>query len=176
MSLEGLEPPTKCLKGTCSTFELQARRRCHFKRVGSPRQAPIYARKKQQGRPVSRVLFPLLGGDHLSRAALADCLKQSTRRSNGTGRPLRLLDLAPGGVCPATPVTRDAGALLPHLFTLTHSHGQSVLCCTFPASYLVRRLTGTVPYGARTFLVTFATRSPGQPHCFTLSVPEKDYF
>ena len=30
-----------------------------------------------------------------------------------------LLDLAPGGVCRAVPVTRHAGALLPHRFTLT---------------------------------------------------------
>ncbi len=32
---------------------------------------------------------------------------------------LSLLDLAPGGVCLAVPVARDAGALLPHRFTLT---------------------------------------------------------
>ena len=32
---------------------------------------------------------------------------------------LSLLDLAPGGVYLATPVARSAGALLPHLFTLT---------------------------------------------------------
>jgi hypothetical protein len=32
---------------------------------------------------------------------------------------LSLLDLAPGGVCRAAPVTRGAGALLPHRFTLT---------------------------------------------------------
>ena len=32
---------------------------------------------------------------------------------------LFLLDLAPGGVCLAVPVTRTAGALLPHRFTLT---------------------------------------------------------
>ena len=31
---------------------------------------------------------------------------------------LSLLDLAPGGVCRATPVARSAGALLPHRFTL----------------------------------------------------------
>jgi hypothetical protein len=37
---------------------------------------------------------------------------------NGMGHPLRLLDLAPGGVCLAVPVTRDAGGLLHHRFTL----------------------------------------------------------
>src|SRR5918995_3773463 len=35
-----------------------------------------------------------------------------------TGRPYLLLDLAPGGVCRAAQVTPDAGALLPHRFTL----------------------------------------------------------
>jgi hypothetical protein len=37
---------------------------------------------------------------------------------NGTGRPWPLLGLAPGGVCLAAGVTTDAGALLPHRFTL----------------------------------------------------------
>src|SRR5699024_11879956 len=36
-------------------------------------------------------------------------------------------DLAPGGVYPATPVTRGAGALLPHRFTLTSL--ESVAVC-----------------------------------------------
>ena len=37
--------------------------------------------------------------------------------------PCDLLDLASGGVCQAIPVTRDAGALLPHRFTLTIAGG-----------------------------------------------------
>ncbi len=53
----------------------------------------------------------------------------------GVGRAvLPLLDLAPGGVCQAVSVTRDAGALLPHRFTLACAvagHRRSVLCCTF---------------------------------------------
>lgn len=36
---------------------------------------------------------------------------------------MHLLDLAPGGVYLATPVTWRAGALLPHLFTLTREAG-----------------------------------------------------
>ena len=38
-----------------------------------------------------------------------------------TGRvaPMHLFGLAPDGVCLAALVTKDAGALLPHLFTLT---------------------------------------------------------
>jgi hypothetical protein len=47
-----------------------------------------------------------------------------------------LLDLAPGGVCLATPVTRGAGGLLHHRFTLTptplREPGRSVLCGTVP--------------------------------------------
>ncbi len=51
------------------------------------------------------------------------------------GRAARLrLDLAPGGVYRARPVTGSAGALLPHRFTLTCSpkgHRRSVFCGTF---------------------------------------------
>ena len=48
---------------------------------------------------------------------------RSTRRSprwwaGRAGRPCLLLDLAPGGVCRAARVTPNAGALLPHRFTL----------------------------------------------------------
>jgi hypothetical protein len=83
------------------------------------------------------------GGGHLSRAAVADSLVRSTRRLGraalerlrspapcGTGP----LDLAPGGVYLAVRVTPDAGALLPHRFTLTGArrHRRSVLCGTVP--------------------------------------------
>jgi len=49
---------------------------------------------------------------------------RSTRESDGSEKTVMktifsLLDLAPGGVYLATTVTRDAGALLPHRFTLT---------------------------------------------------------
>ncbi len=50
---------------------------------------------------------------HLS--GLPECASQAKR----TDRPYILLDLAPGGVYLATGVTSDAGALLPHRFTLT---------------------------------------------------------
>ena len=50
-----------------------------------------------------------------------------------TGRPS---DLAPGGVYRAAPVTRGAGALLPHRFTLTGADSRrrrrSVFCGTVP--------------------------------------------
>src|SRR6478672_4565855 len=45
-----------------------------------------------------------------------------------------LLDLAPGGVCLAVPVTRNAGGLLHRRFTLTGSrkNRRSLLCGTVP--------------------------------------------
>ncbi len=69
-------------------------------------------------------------GDHPSRPAVAGRLQRSTRRLGravlerlrrlpatvAAGGPL---DLAPGGVYRAIPVTRDAGGLLHHRFTLT---------------------------------------------------------
>jgi hypothetical protein len=84
-------------------------------------------------KPISRVLFPpghepVEGGDHLSRTTVARRLQRPTRglgtSSPRLGRmsppaPRPLLGLAPGGVCLAGPVTRTAGELLPHLFTLT---------------------------------------------------------
>jgi len=43
-----------------------------------------------------------------------------------------LFGLAPGGVCQAGPVTRTAGELLPHRFTLAPStEGRFVFCGTF---------------------------------------------
>ncbi len=72
-----------------------------------------------------------LHGDHLSRAVIAGSLVQPTQTSDGTSssivrkRPFgrlqafALLDLAPGGVCPASGITATAGGLLHHRFTLT---------------------------------------------------------
>ncbi len=88
-----------------------------------------------RSRPVSRVLFPpgQTGDGHFSRTPIARRLKRSTRRSKADRAgprvkaselvasldPCLLFDLAPGGVCLARPVTRPAGELLPHRFTLT---------------------------------------------------------
>lgn len=47
----------------------------------------------------------------------------SSSRTQPHGQAVQLLDLAPGGVYLATPVTWRAGALLPHLFTLTREAG-----------------------------------------------------
>jgi len=74
-----------------------------------------------------------MGGGHFSRTTITRRLEQPTRKSV-TARnnpwaagsewircrhPCSLLGLAPGGVCLARPVTRPAGELLPHRFTLT---------------------------------------------------------
>ena len=81
--------------------------------------------------PVSRILFRSAGfrrggGDHPSGHTVTGCLERPTRRlgraalerlRSRTG--VRPLGLASGGVYRAIPVTRDAGALLPHRFTLT---------------------------------------------------------
>src|SRR5690349_8786704 len=95
-------------------------------------------------RPVRRILWPVTfvaGGGHPSRPAVADRLMRPTRRIGRAalepcaGRGLAvaaLLGLAPGGVYRATPVTRGAGELLPHRFTLTGVRRRSVFCGTFP--------------------------------------------
>ena len=91
--------------------------------------------------------------DHFSRTAIACRLVQPTRTSDGPDESVPaseeagsvLLGLAPSGVYRAGPVTRPAGALLPHRFTLaTHpvdfsrsgetgrAVRRSVLCGTFP--------------------------------------------
>ena len=74
--------------------------------------------------PGGLAAFPF--GDHPSRPAVTGRFQQSTRRlGRVTLDRLRTpggpgaLDLAPGGVCLAAPVTRGAGGLLHHRFTLT---------------------------------------------------------
>ena len=90
---------------------------------------------------VPRRAYRRRGGDHPSGHTVAGCLERPTRRLGRAAlERLRsripgcgLLGLASGGVCLATPVTRNAGALLPHRFTLTTCEGwRSVFCGTFP--------------------------------------------
>ena len=74
------------------------------------------------------------------------------------GQPIPRLGLAPGGVDRAVPVTRHAGALLPHRFTLTCAVDRgpppsavcSLLHCPRGRPRLV--LTSTLPDGVPTFL------------------------
>jgi len=58
---------------------------------------------------------------------------QAGRPSNSRAEPVvvaLLFDLAPGGVYRASSVTRAAGELLPHRFTLTPTRGRFVFCGT----------------------------------------------
>src|SRR5688572_31887612 len=85
-------------------------------------------------------------GDHPSGTAVAGGLVRSTRELGRAALPRpdgrctradalrRPLDLAPGGVYRAAPVTRNAGGLLHHRFTLTEVRRprRSVLCGTVP--------------------------------------------
>ena len=65
----------------------------------------------------------------------------------GQATPFSLLGLAPGGVYTARSVTRPAGGLLHHLFTLTpYEYGAVVFCCTF------RRITPPSRYEAPCFV------------------------
>jgi hypothetical protein len=66
-----------------------------------------------------------------------------------------LFDLAPGGVCLAKPVTRPAGELLPHRFTLTartEAREAVYFLLHFPWPRGRWALPTTVSFGARTFL------------------------
>ena len=100
--------------------------------------------------------------DHPSATAVADRLVRSTREPR-TSSPRTLprmpggilLDLAPGGVCLAIPVTRDAGGLLHRRFTLTPCRVRLGAVCFlwhFPAGHPGWVLPTTLLGGVRTFL------------------------
>ncbi len=79
---------------------------------------------------------------------------------------MRLLGLAPGGVCLAADITAHAGGLLHHLFTLTRTYVQAIRSLLhLPSGYPAWPLASTVPCGVRTFLYLCKQRqrSPGQP-------------
>ena len=110
------------------------------------------------------------GGGHPSGHTVTGCLERPTRRlGRATLERLRgrtlcgLLGLASGGVCLATPVTRNAGALLPHRFTLTTARVAVCFLWHFPASHLGLPLAITLLCEVRTFLdSTCEPRPPGQ--------------
>ena len=99
---------------------------------------------------------------HFSRTAVARRLKRRTRKSSGPDQPAAgcpasfLLGLAPGGVCLARPVTRPAGALLPHRFTLTATVRAS------PAGY----------GGLRSVALSLSLRTVGVTHHRVLWSPD----
>ena len=78
-----------------------------------------------------------------------------------------LFGLAPRGVYLAASVTTRAGELLPHRFTHYHFRGWSILCCTcrHPLFTGARMLSGSLPFGVRTFLSSCEKRPPGTSNC-----------
>src|ERR671916_3134319 len=123
-------------------------------------------------------------GGHPSRPAVAGRLQRSTRRhragsprtpAQDDGATVVPLDLAPGGVYRAAPVTRCAGGLLHHRFTLTgrvSGEAPPAVCSLWhcPAGHPGSLLTTTLPCGARTFLgdgvsPADATARPTRPSC-----------
>ncbi len=88
----------------------------HVGSSGKKSKAPEKAGKPG---PVPRAGCPARGDGHFSRTPVARRLKRPNPRARA-GHPIALLfGLAPGGVCRAGAVTRAAGELLPHRFTLT---------------------------------------------------------
>src|SRR5688572_16187477 len=127
-------------------------------RAGTGGSAPEKACKPG---PVPRAVRP---------GATIICLRRrlpgasSGQPESRAGHPIALLfGLAPGGVCLADAVTRAAGELLPHRFTLTVLLRRSVLCGTVPWGRPPWPLASTLPCGARTFLPPRCRdrRSPG---------------
>src|SRR5687767_14697857 len=108
-----------------------------------------------------RVPCGLPMGGHPSRPAVAGRLERSTRRhragrprtpAQDGGEPSSLLDLAPGGVYRATPVTRCAVVSYTAVSPLPV---RALAVCSLwhcPAGHPGSLLTTTLPCGARTFL------------------------
>ena len=123
-------------------------------------------------RPISGVLSTLLAKGwvaiHLSDLPW-ECLV-----SNTCGPRAPTFDLAPGGVYLAILVAQDAGALLPHRFTLTCAWlpRPSAVCSLWhcPARHRDSRFASTLPFGAPTFLTSLkkraATQSTHYPYQF----------
>ena len=103
---------------------LHPRRSVRTSRARAPDGAPLPGQGLvRMSWLVGRVLFAVpprddTVGDHPSRGAVADTLERPTRELGRTTLERSLSGLAPGGVCPATTVTRRAGGLLHHRFTL----------------------------------------------------------
>ena len=101
---------------------------------------------------------------HPSTNAVADALQQPTRTLGRAALKRALSGLAPGGVYLAFPVTREAGGLLHHRFTLTCpaaracTRRRQAVCSLWhwPAGYPEWALPTTLPCGARTFLEPLA--------------------
>jgi hypothetical protein len=96
---------------------------------------------------------------------------------------MRLFGLAPDGVCLAALVTKDAGALLPHLFTLTIPEGTAISSLLHYSGMLPRLAVSQHRYpmegGLSSAAEATAIPSPTQPHYYTVSplnfVPASQY-
>jgi len=139
----------------------------------------LETKEKRQRRPVSRVLFSgcLPGAAVISLGRRLPGASSGHTREPHAGRAspalasgiALLFGLAPGGVCRAGPVTRAAGELLPHRFTLTARRASPpagwrfAFCGTVPWGRPPWPLASTLPSGARTFLPRESPRAGDRP-------------
>ena len=112
-------------------------------------------------RPLSRVLsWTVIPLGRLSPDA------SSNQPGSDAGRIMApLFGLAPGGVCPATPVARGAVRSYRTISTLPDPVARPSAVCFlwhFPSARAVQALPGTLPCGARTFLYACAQRLSGR--------------
>src|SRR5690606_24434626 len=149
------------------------------RRRGRPRNAPVASRSRSwhggrvrprdAGRtswPVSRILSPGALRRHrwatihlgppspTGSSGLPAGIGRATLKRLRSSRGREPFGLAPGGVYRATPVTRGAGGLLHHRFTLTPRGVREAVCFLwhFPAGHPGLPLATTLPCGVRTFL------------------------
>lgn len=115
-------------------------------------------------------------GNHSSRLFVTEQLERPTRNrltafawSYERATHIRdpLFGLAPRGVYLAAPVTKRAGELLPHRFTLDlfFKAGLFSVALVVTRFHGARTLSGSLPYGVRTFLFDLTKRLPGLLHC-----------
>ena len=120
------------------------------------------------------------GGNHSSRPAIAHRLKQSTRPHTRAAQCEGLFDLAPGGVYLATNCCQPYGALLPHPFSLTCASSEEMRpSAVFSLLHLSwarapQTLSGTLLYGARTFLPSTSLPKDISKAAITRSTPRVD--
>ena len=131
-------------------------------------QQVLTNKEKRQRRPVSRVLSPgsvarpgetvISLGRRLPGASSSHTRERHAGRASPTlaSEIALLFGFAPGGVYRADPVTRAAGELLPHRFTLTAAEPGPAEAVYFLLRYpwpCGRWALPTTPsFGARTFL------------------------
>ena len=95
-------------------------------------------------------------GDHSSWVRVTGHLQRPTRIRRGPHRWIPIWSCSEWGL-PCHQCCHQRGALLPHLFTLTNpTHAKWRLAVSFlwhfPSVRTAQMLSGTLPYGARTFL------------------------